>query len=348
MSPAAKEAWISATERFIANPSSPHRLGSRADVALSAARQEIASHLGCGPYDIIFTSGATEANNAILHHLSRIHDGPVWISAIEHPSVMAAAERWFPRQVTLLNVTPSGQLDLDFLAKKLKRTRPAAVAMMAANNETGVIQPWSEALKLCIEHSTPFFCDAAQWVGKQPSHGLGQCDFLSGCAHKFGGPLGIGFMKVPGDFKPFIVGGPQEGARRAGTENVASALSMASALTEREGRIRAGGIEERTKWRDEFVAELKRTLPEVEALGLAAHRLWNTVAALMPATPDCRKRWVSGADAYAKIRAGAQAVQFYSAMVYGGPGLVTRIKRDLAARLRSDGFGAVAQAVGAK
>lgn len=296
MSTAAKEAWISATERFAANASSPHRLGSRADVALASAHQQVANFLGCSEFDIVLTSGATEANNAVLYHLSRVSDGWVWISGIEHPSVIAAANRWFPGRVSLLNVTADGRLDLDHLAGKLKKLHPAAVALMAANNETGVLQPWQDALTLCRTHDVPFFCDAAQWVGKERSTGLGHCDFVSGCGHKFGAPVGIGFMKVPIDFKAFVVGGPQEGGRRAGTENIPAALSMTAAWTGREDHIISGEVKKRSEWRDRFITDLQRLLPDIEVIGLKSPRLWNTVAVLMPQTPDCRRRWVVQLD----------------------------------------------------
>jgi cysteine desulfurase len=296
ISAVAKEAWLSAVERFSANPSSPHRPGSRAEVALTAARQEIAAHLGCSEFDLVFTSGATEANNAVFYHVSREQSGEVWISAIEHPSVIAAAERWFPNRVKLLKVTPAGEMDLNHLEKKLKQTRPALVALMAANNETGVLQPWEDARELCAAHGVLFFCDAAQWIGKETATGLGSCDFISGCAHKFGGPVGIGFLKAPPDFKALIVGGPQQEGRRAGTENVASALSMTAAWAEREQQLEPGHNQERANWRDAFVKQLQAALPGLELLGLRAPRLWNTVAALMPPIPDCRRRWVVQMD----------------------------------------------------
>src|SRR5437588_6007953 len=112
---------------------------------------------------------------------------------------------------------------------------------MAANNETGVLQPWREALSLCQQHEVQFFCDAAQWVGKLPARGLGECDFVSGCAHKFGGPKGVGFLKCArGRFRPLLRGGKQEDGRRAGTENVAGVSSMMAALA---GRIEDGGLQ---------------------------------------------------------------------------------------------------------
>jgi cysteine desulfurase len=291
----AKQAWLSATERYAANPSSPHRLGARAEVALSAAKQQAAAHLGCSEFDLVWTSGATEANNAVFFHASRA-EGEVWISGIEHPSVMAAAERWFPGKVRLIRVNSDGRVDLDFLRDRLKTSRPNLVAVMAANNETGVLQPWSEALKLCRQHGMLFACDAAQWIGKEASAGLGECDFVAGCAHKFSGPPGIGILKVPAQFEPLIVGGPQEDGRRAGTENLPAALAMVASWSERETRIASGEIGERVRWRDQFIREAKNALPEIEILGEASPRLWNTVAALMPATSDCRRRWVVHLD----------------------------------------------------
>src|SRR5205823_6722214 len=132
-----------------------------------------------------------------------------------------------------------------WLAKAVKHKAPALVGVMAANNETGVLQPWRETLALCRKYDVPFFCDAAQWVGKLPARGLGACDFVSGCAHKFGGPQGVGFLKVPPKFRPLLLGGPQEEGRRAGTENLAGVLAMVAALDEREATLSGEGIADR-------------------------------------------------------------------------------------------------------
>lgn len=296
LSAVAREAWLSAVEKYPANPSSPHRLGSRAEVALNTARQNVAAHLGCSEFDIVWTSGATEANNTVFYHASKNTGCGAWISAVEHPSVIAAANRWFGSNVGLLKVSRAGALDLNFLKEQLRRERPAIVAVMAANNETGVLQPWEDALELCREHDVPFACDAAQLIGKLPAAGLGECDFITGCAHKFGGPLGIGFLKVPAKFEPLLVGGPQEEGRRAGTENLPAALAMEAAWTEREHRIAEGELPAKLQLRDEFISELRDVLGEVEVLGEGAERLWNTVAVLMPETSDCRRRWVVQLD----------------------------------------------------
>lgn len=295
----ARDAWVAAAEKYPANPSSPHRLGARAEAALAEARQSVAELLGCSAFDLVWASGATEANNAFYFHAARTaaaSSREVWVSAIEHPSALAAAQRWFPGQVRWLPVTADGVLDLDALEDRLEDARPAWVSVMAANNETGVLQPWPEARELCRKFDVPFACDAAQWAGKEPAAGLGACEAAIGCAHKFGGPVGIGFIKVPAGFQALLVGGPQEDGRRAGTENLPSVLAMSAAWRERAASIEAGETENRRRWRDEFVAGLKAALPDIEILGERAPRLWNTVAALMPATPDCRRRWVVQLD----------------------------------------------------
>ena len=292
--PAAREAWVQASGRFLGNPSSPHRLGARAEKALADAREQLAGFLGCSPLDIVWTSGATESNNLVLHHSGRALgvEAEVWISAVEHPCVLTAADVHFGGRHRLLPVTPGGVVDLDFLKAELARHRPGLLAVMAANNETGVLQPWREVRELCAEHDVPFFCDAAQWVGKLPAAGLGECDFVSGCAHKFGGPQGVGFLKCPARkaVKAQLVGGPQEEGRRAGTENVAGVLSMMAALAEREAASAGDAIIEREAWRNALAA----SLGDARILGAGEGRLWNTVSALMPG--DCRARWVVKLD----------------------------------------------------
>jgi len=301
MLPEARAVWLEATEKFIGNPSSPHRLGQRADAALQAAREELAAHLACDAMDIAWTSGATESANAVFHHLAQTLPGGsnVWLSAIEHPCVMAAAAERFPGRVMWMPVNHAGVVEVDWLRDHLKLEKPGAVALMAANNETGVLQPWSEVRDLCREAGVTFFCDAVQRVGKVPARGLGACDFVSGSAHKFGGPRGVGFLKCPSGtrMKPLLVGGGQEEGRRAGTENLAGVLSMLAALGIREKAMSAVGTQERELWRREFEARLVAELPGLEIIGASSPRLWNTVSALMPEA-DCQRRWVVKLDRF--------------------------------------------------
>ena len=246
LSGTAKRAWLEAVEQFPGNPSSPHRMGQRAEAALQNARERLARILGCGADQIVFTSGATESANAVIAQFDEF-----LASAIEHPCVL---EPLRGRSARFLPSAATGVIELpQFDGKK-----PQLVALMAANNETGVLQPWREALAVCRENGVPIFCDAVQWVGRLPAAGLGECDFVSGCAHKFGGPQGVGFLKCPADFPPLLRGGPQEEGRRAGTENVAGVLAMLAALEEREAAIRDGALDERLAWRAEFRSGLRR------------------------------------------------------------------------------------------
>ena len=300
VSSAARTAWLDALDRFPANPSSPHRWGSRAAKALEDARESVALHLGVPAAEVAWTSGATESNNALVRHLAAGTTGPVLVSATEHPSVQAAAARWLGDRVVPWGVDRRGVADLGFLADRLRDARPAAVVLMAANNETGVLQPVAEAAALCAERGVPLMTDAVQWVGKLPPAGLASATMLSASGHKFGGPQGVGLMRVPRGFRASQVGGPQEEGRRAGTENVAGILAFAAALASTpvagSGGTAEAAIAERRRWRDDFLRELAAALPGTEVVGEGAERLWNTAAVLMPPAADCRRRWVVKLD----------------------------------------------------
>lgn len=293
--PAARKAWLDAADQFIGNPSSLHRVGARADAALNGARENLGKILGCEALDIVFTSGATESANTVFHHTARtLAPGTeVWVSAIEHPCVMEAARHHFPERHRLIPVNPDGKVDLTWLASRLKRHRPGLLAVMAVNNETGVIQPTLEVFALCRTNGIPFFCDAVQAIGKLPAAGLGQYDWVSGSAHKFGGSRGVGFLKCPVKVRvePLLRGGAQEEGRRAGTENVPGVLSMIAALEAREKSLGDARIVLRTA----FECRLLKALPGAKIVAAKSPRVWNTVLALMPET-DCRARWVVKLD----------------------------------------------------
>lgn len=293
VSVAARAAWLEAAENLSANPSSLHRLGRRASTALENAREQLAGWIHCQPNDLIWTSGATESNNALIHHLACRTEGEIWISAVEHPCLIAAATRDLTSRLRLIPVTPEGVIRLNWIQDQLQRARPAAVLVIAANNETGVLQPWQQLRNLCHESGVAFGCDAAQWLGKLPGLGLGECEYVTGCAHKLGGPPGVGFLKVGDGFKPSIVGGGQEGGRRAGTENLPGVLGFVAALADREAAM--DSLPARQALRDDFAHFLAK-LPGVKLPAGEAPVLWNTVAAFMPPFADCRHRWVVKLD----------------------------------------------------
>jgi cysteine desulfurase len=299
MNQVAREAWLNAVEKFPGNPSSLHRIGSRADKALEDARLVLANHLGCSPLDIVWTSGATESNNMVWYHVSQTipKDGEVWVSSMEHPCCIESVNRWLGDRIRWIPTSADGVVDLNWINTQLGKGKPHLVCAMAANNETGCLQPWEIIRAWCEEMEIPYFCDAAQWVGRLPVNGLGACDWVSACAHKFGGPKGVGFLKCPpkGRVEPLIVGGPQELNRRAGTENVPSILAMVESLDAREKEINEDSMTDRLKIQKNFESLIQRDMPDIRVLGPRSKRLWNTTSVIMPDL-DCRVRWVVKLD----------------------------------------------------
>lgn len=313
MIPEARDVWLRINEESFGNPSSQHRIGFRADRLLEEARHDLALMLHGEDHSIVWTSGATESNNLSLFQARQAapEDAVVWISSIEHPCLRAAALRYFGESgVEWIPVDRSGRVELDWIISRLKTgDRPFLIAVMAANNETGAIQPWQELQRISQEHEIFFLCDAAQWLGKEPAAGLGACDWVTGSSHKFGGPKGCGFLKIPTSAgwhseirktirrSALLVGGPQEMGRRAGTENPAAVCSMVAALKQREDLIRKPGFRKSMEqWRDSFEAELMEFCPDIQVLSHPGPRLWNTSELLMPEPDNCRARWVVKLD----------------------------------------------------
>jgi cysteine desulfurase len=284
MSATALATWKEAAEEHWQNPSSLYREAGYAKQGLEDAREDLADLLGIDtPERVVFTSGATEANNAILRFLSRSTGGKVAFSAIEHPCVEASVSEFCGKDRSVeIPVDPeSGVVDLDAVESCLRSGGISAVSIMAANNETGVLQPWREVAALCREQEIPFHSDAAQWIGKMPSVGLGECDWLTGSGHKFGGGKGVGFLVMPEEGAEEFhaaVGGPQEEGRRAGTENLPAILAMVAALEEMS-ELDFG--KERAKGRDRFEDRVKAELG-IRVIGESGARLWNTSMILLP------------------------------------------------------------------
>ncbi|MAV84957.1 MAG: cysteine desulfurase [Puniceicoccaceae bacterium] len=283
---AAKAAWISASEAQWFNPSSPYRGAAAVKVRYEAARESLARHFGVSPERVIFTSGATESNNAVIRYWARSlsSDACVGINPTEHPSVIAVARALLGSRVVWLPLSKGGVVDMDTLRGRIESGTLAAVSVMAANNETGVIQPWQAIAKLCAKAQIPYHCDAAQWVGKLPVEGLSACAYVTACGHKFGGPKGVGFMLLPEGVVDFrlLDGGEQEAAHRAGTEDVAGVFAMSAALeNSRPGKAEA---------RDAFIEQIVQAIPGVALIGAGTDRLWNTVSMSMPRHQSVR--WI--------------------------------------------------------
>lgn len=283
---AAKAAWISASEAQWLNPSSPYRSAAAVKVRYEAARESLARHFGVSPGRVIFTSGATESNNAVIRYWARSlsSDACVGINPTEHPSVIEAAKGLLGSRVVWLPLSKGGVVDMDSLRGRIESGTLAAVSVMAANNETGVIQPWQAIANLCAEAQIPYHCDAAQWVGKLPVEGLSACAYVTACGHKFGGPKGVGFMLLPEGVVDFrlLDGGEQEAGYRAGTEDVAGVFAMGAALeNSRPGMAEA---------RDAFIEQIVQAIPGVALIGAGTDRLWNTVSMSMPRYQSVR--WI--------------------------------------------------------
>ncbi len=215
------------------NPASAHWAGRRARQALEDARERIGALLGADPDEVIFTSGATEANNLALFGLAGEAGGHLVTSPIEHPSVAEPIERLARRGfvVDRLPVDLSGIVHAEALTGLLKN-ETRLVSVMLANNETGAVQPVAQ-LVARLTPGIAFHCDGAQAAGKLPIHfhELGLTT-LALTAHKFHGPKGVGVLLVRRHAKlaPQFLGGHQQQGRRPGTEAVALAVGLARAL----------------------------------------------------------------------------------------------------------------------
>ncbi len=288
---AARRAWLEAADAHWHNPSSLYREAGGAKRLLEEAREELAALVGCEPNRMVFNSGATEANNALYRHLADTlsADEKVAVSAVEHPCVRDAARASLGARVLEIPVDRDGVLSLEALSSILEKEKISLVSVMATNNETGVLQPWREALEICRRHGASLHCDAAQWFGKLPPSALAECDFVTASAHKFGGAKGAGFIILSDRFRDFTCqrGGPQESGHRAGTENYPAVASMVAALRELQPRL-SSVAQSQAASRDRFEECLLQGLPGSVILGAAAPRLWNTSLFLVPGPRNLR------------------------------------------------------------
>ena len=217
------------------NPASQHGVGRAAAAAILSARDKISSLIGCKPDEVFFVSGGTEAGNWALKGACAANAGRgrhIILSAIEHPALIESARDMEKQgyEVTLIDPDKNGKIiPLDIL----KSIRPDTVfcAVMAANNETGVVQPVEEIGGICKENGVFYYCDCVQTAGVIPFP-TPHCDALGISSHKFYGPKGFGVLYIENGAKinRFISGGKQERGLRGGTTNTPSAVGCAKAL----------------------------------------------------------------------------------------------------------------------
>jgi cysteine desulfurase len=265
------------------NPSSVHEEGRAARAEMDLARERVAALLEVSPDDVLFTGGATEANNTVLLGMLRARKDArrhLVTTSVEHPSIEEPAEilereGW---RVTRIPVDHDGILDENEVADAIADDT-AMVSIIWANNETGVLQPMDRIVALAHERGVPVHADATQAVGKLPVR-LGELplDLLSLSAHKFNGPKGVGCLIARGDlaFESILHGGPQERRRRGGTENVAGIAGLGTAcdLAARELSDRTEGY---AHLRDRLWEGIQAKIPGVRRNGLATRVLPNTL-----------------------------------------------------------------------
>jgi cysteine desulfurase len=291
LSPEVADAMRECAAAAGANAASQHAAGRRARQLLENARERIGELLGANmtggaPDRVLLTSGGTEANNLALFGFDENRfSGPgtgerhALVSAIEHPSITAAADELARRgwRIGRLGVDARGVLRVEQLGELL-RPETRFVAAMLGQNETGVLQPVADLAAICNAHGVPLHTDAAQVVGKLPVdfRALGAAT-LSAAAHKFHGPLGIGVLIVRNgvELRPQLFGGFQQSGIRPGTEPVALAVGMCHALElwhaeqdERAARMK--------RLRDRFEDALLEGWPAAVAIGRHAPRLPHT------------------------------------------------------------------------
>ncbi|ABS64868.1 aminotransferase class V [Parvibaculum lavamentivorans DS-1] len=281
--PEARAAVLRALDA-IGNPSSVHMEGRAVRALVEGARAEVAALVGARPAEVIFTSGGTEAAR-LAFHAAKAAQGVerLIVSAIEHDAVLASAEAC-GLPVEIAPVDQDGQIDLaalgDLLAASDKRT---LVAVMLANNETGVVQPIAEVSRLAKSTGAVFLCDAVQAAGKiaVDVSALG-ADMLMLGGHKIGAPMGVGALVVREDlpFAALAVGGGQERRRRAGSENISGIAGFGAAARIAQAELQT--FAQLARLRDRMEAQIAEIAPDAVFPGQNVDRLPNTSCVAAP------------------------------------------------------------------
>ena len=256
-----------------ANPSSIHHGGRKSRILIENARKTVSGFLNTSPGNIFFTSGGTEADNMAIR--CGIIDNKIShaiTSSISHKAVIYPLEELKKKEIIHLDyikLDKNGRIDLSHLEELLQNNPKTFVSIMHANNEIGTIQPIKEIGDLCIKYNAIFHCDTVQTMAHYPIN-LQEfnVDFITGSAHKFHGPKGVGFIYISDNIniKPFISGGSQERNMRAGTENVHSIAGLAKAM-----EISYSNMEKDKKYisniKKYMIEQLKENIADIEFNG---------------------------------------------------------------------------------
>ena len=271
--PEARAACIAALD-VVGNPSSPHTHGRHARAVVEDAREQVAALVGARPAEVVFTSGGTEANNAVL----AAGWDMIVLSGIEHNSVRAPAQASKARIVEM-PIGRNGVVRVD-APGELAMSAPGGrtlLSLQMANNETGVMQPVAEAASAAKAQGLFVHTDAVQAAGRIPVdlRALG-VDYLTLSAHKIGGPKGIGALVIHerASLPTFISGGGQERRRRAGTENVAAIAGFGAAAKAAQRDL--ARMKQVAALRDRLEDQVRAVTPDAVMIGAEAGRLPNT------------------------------------------------------------------------
>jgi cysteine desulfurase len=296
MRPEAVEAMLPFLHDVCANPSGSHGASRAAKTALEEAREAVAATLGASPREIVFTGGGSEGDNLAVKGATwaarlggEMHCDGVVTTAMEHKAVLGAAARLERDgfRVTRVPSTAGGVVDLDALGAALDE-RTAVVSVMAVNNETGVVQPLDEvaaAVRARAPHAVLHTdaVQAPQWLDLRTA--TRDADLVSISGHKFGGPKGVGALVVRSGVPlvPLIEGGGHEWELRAGTQNVAGIVALATALAITDER-RSEETTRIAELRDAFEARLNEALPDMVVNGDRTKRVQGVLHAAFPGT----------------------------------------------------------------
>jgi len=302
LDPAVVEEMLPFLTKYYGNPSSGYAFAAKARKAVELARERLAALLGCETSEIVFNSGGTESNNAVIHSAlaysavaaakpgqfepggkfatGRIrHGGRVVTTVVEHSAVLRPCQDLEKRGclVTFLGVDREGNVDVAELEAAIG-SETVLVSAMWANNETGVLFPVEKIAEICRQRNVLFHTDAVQAVGKIPIRLRDTAiNFLSLSAHKLHGPKGVGALYINRRtrFRPLIAGGSQENGRRGGTENVASIIGLGKAAELAAKYLEEGKCSVRSM-RDRFEKSMLETVNGASVNGAGAERIPNT------------------------------------------------------------------------